>query len=195
MNILVASANEHKVKEVESILRDQKVITLSLRDFPPMPEVPENGTTLEENSLIKALAYHEETGMSVIADDTGLLVDALNGEPGVYSARYAGEFASYSDNCKKLLKELTNIGIEFSPAKFKTVICYLKDSDDFNFYIGEVSGKIINEMRGDNGFGYDPLFIPDGYNTTFAEMTDEEKNKISHRARAVENFLNNFRKL
>lgn len=195
MKILIASANEHKVREVESILREKNIDALSLRDFPPMPEVPENGTTLEENSLIKALAYHKETGMPVIADDTGLFVDALNGEPGVYSARYAGEDATYSDNCNKLLQELKNIGVEFSQAKFKTVICYLKDSDDFDFYEGEVKGKIINEKRGDNGFGYDPLFIPDGYNLTFAEMSDEEKNKVSHRARAVEKFINNFRTL
>lgn len=189
MKILIASANNHKVQEIKSILSEKNIDVVSLNDFPPIPDVPETGITLEENSHIKALAYHKETGLPVIADDTGLFVDALNGEPGVYSARYAGEEATYSDNCNKLISEFKKLGLESSPAHFKTVICYLKNENEYKFFEGQVDGTIITQLHGTNGFGYDPLFIPDGYNITFAEMTNTQKNELSHRAIAVKRFV------
>lgn len=193
MKILIASANNHKVEEIKSILSEKNIDVVSHNDFPPIPDVAETGVTLEENAHIKALAYHKETGLPVIADDTGLFVDALNGKPGVYSARYAGDDATYSDNCNKLISELKKLGLKSSPAHFMTVICYLKNENDFKFFEGRVNGMIATELCGTNGFGYDPLFIPDGYDITFAEMTNTQKNELSHRARAVKKFVEGVR--
>ncbi|MFA9424296.1 MAG: RdgB/HAM1 family non-canonical purine NTP pyrophosphatase, partial [Sedimentibacter sp.] len=147
-----------------------------------------DGNTLEENAFKKAEELHKKVKGIVIADDTGLFVDALNGEPGVYSARYAGETASYSDNNKLLLKNLQDVPLEKRTAAFKTVIAIVLEDGKRIMAEGTCTGKIAFDEKGSNGFGYDPLFIVDGVNKTFAEMTDKEKNKISHRANALLNL-------
>ncbi len=184
--ILIASSNADKVKEIRTLVSDLKEYEIiSPADFGIFPVVEENGFTLEENSLIKAKAFHKVFGYPVISDDTGLFTDALNGEPGVYSARYAGLDADYTDNYKKLLINLNEVSGPNRKANFKSVICYLTEGDEYNFFEGICHGSISRDPKGDNGFGYDPVFIPDGFNKTFAELTEEEKNKISHRGNAL----------
>jgi len=187
MNILLATNNRHKAEELAAILGGidaLKVITL--RDLPIAPSEPvEDGDSLEANAYIKAREIFDATGIPTVADDTGLEVDALNGAPGVYSARYAGADATYEDNCRKLLAEMRDVPDENRTARFRTVICYT-DGTVTQFVEGSVEGRIVDDMRGDGGFGYDPLFLPTGSDRTFAEMSAEEKNGISHRARAVE---------
>lgn len=186
--LLIASNNLHKIKEISEILSSLPIKILSLKDFPDFPEVEETGTTLEENSLIKAKAIYEKFNIAALADDTGLFVDALNGEPGVFSARYAGESASYADNCEKLLLNLKNVEGKERTAEFRSVLClYINESEHY-FFKGIVEGKIIKLARGTNGFGYDPLFIPKGFAKTYAEMGDEKKNELSHRALALKKF-------
>ena len=192
MKIVLATHNRHKVEEIKNILADPSSVgaglpieLLSLDNFPGIGEIVEDGTTLEENAKKKAKTVHEQTGLLSLADDTGLEVGALGGKPGVYSARYAGENAAYEDNNKKLLHELRGVPAEKRTAKFRCVISIIGNQID-EIAIGEVQGKILTEARGKNGFGYDPLFIPDGYEKTYAEMDSELKNKLSHRARALE---------
>ncbi len=187
MTILLATHNREKGRELAAVLADDeriRVITLDDLDLEPAEPI-EDGERLEENAWIKAKEIHDATGMPVIADDTGLEVDALDGAPGVYSARYAGEDASYDDNCAKMLRELD--GVEERGARFRTVICYV-DAMRALFAEGEVVGEILRERRGEGGFGYDPIFRPDGEEKSFAEMTAEEKNRVSHRGRAVRAF-------
>lgn len=187
--ILIASGNQHKFSEISSVLSDVANVKLySLQDFGITTEVVEDGNTLEENALIKAKTIYNISGVATLSDDTGLFVKALNGEPGVYSARYAGVKATYENNCKKLLKNLENISDKNRRAQFESIICFYVNEKEYYFFRGICYGKIINEKRGKNGFGYDPLFVPDGYERTFAEMTDEIKNKISHRGKALEAF-------
>lgn len=194
--ILIASGNSHKIKEISSIISDIPSLELtSLNNFGVSLEVDENGSTLEENALIKAKAVYKLLEIPVISDDTGLFVNALNGEPGIYSARYAGIDASYEDNCNKLLNNLKEIDDENLQADFKCCICLLINSDEYYFFEGICRGKICRSPKGENGFGYDPVFLPDGFEKTFAELTDDEKNLISHRGRALEKlkeFLINF---
>lgn len=194
--ILIASGNSHKIKEISSIISDIPSLEMtSLKNFGISLEVDENGSTLEENALIKAKAVYKLLEMPVISDDTGLFVNALNGEPGIYSARYAGVDASYKDNCNKLLKNLREIEDDKLQADFKCCICLLINSDKYYFFEGICRGKICRSPRGENGFGYDPVFLPDGFEKTFAELTDDEKNVISHRGRALEKlkeFLINY---
>ncbi len=187
MTILLATHNREKGRELAAVLADDeriRVITLDDLDLEPAEPI-EDGERLEENAWIKAKEIHDATGMPVIADDTGLEVDALDGAPGVYSARYAGEDASYDDNCAKMLRELD--GVEERGARFRTVICYV-DAMRALFAEGEIVGEILRERRGEGGFGYDPIFRPDGEEKSFAEMTAEEKNRVSHRGRAVRAF-------
>lgn len=187
MTILLATHNREKRGELAAVLADDeriRVITLGDLDF-EVPEPIEDGERLEENAWIKAKEIHDATGMPVIADDTGLEVDALDGAPGVYSARYAGEDATYEENCAKMLGELE--GRQERGARFRTVICYV-DGVRTLFAEGEVGGEILSEPRGEKGFGYDPIFRPEGEEKTFAEMTAEEKNRVSHRGRAVRAF-------
>lgn len=187
--ILIASNNRYKFSEIASVLSTLPDIKLySLKDFGINVDVTEDGNTLEENALIKAKAIYDLSGVATLSDDTGLFVKALNGEPGVYSARYAGEKATYEDNCIKLLKNLKDISDENRTAQFESVICFYVNEKEHYFFKGVCSGKIINEKRGKSGFGYDPLFEPNGYEKTFAEMTNEDKNKISHRSKALEAF-------
>lgn len=192
--LLVASNNAHKIDEIKKILRDIKDLqVVSLKDENIFIDVDETADTLEGNALLKAREIHSVSGLSVISDDTGLFVSELNNEPGVYSARYSGENATYLDNCNKLISKLKEKGLSESPAYFKAVICYIDNSGEQKFFEGVINGKVTTEMHGTNGFGYDPLFIPDGINKTFAELADEEKNGISHRGLAVKKFAEFYR--
>ncbi|HRE41880.1 MAG TPA: RdgB/HAM1 family non-canonical purine NTP pyrophosphatase [Ignavibacteria bacterium] len=194
--LIIASNNNHKISELRNILSDLNNIDIrSLRDENIFIEVDETGGTLEENAYLKASEIHQISGLPVIADDTGLFVDSLNGNPGVHSARYAGENSTYKQNCVKLISELNKLKLNFSRAEFKTVICFINEKGEEKYFEGIVKGKIITEFRGENGFGYDPLFIPDGFEKTFAELSDDEKNNLSHRAMAVKKFAEYFKKL
>lgn len=182
MKLIFASGNKHKLLELQSKL-NESVNIISMREAGFEGDIEEPGETLEENAKIKAEFIHNLFQENCFADDSGLEIEALNGEPGVYSARYAGEGCTFTDNNKKVLKKLD--GIENRSARFKTVI-HLIFNERHYLFVGEVSGKITKTNRGLEGFGYDPIFIPDGYTKTFAEMTLEEKNQISHRAKAVQ---------
>lgn len=180
--LVFATNNAHKLEEIRAILGN-KVEVLSLNDISCHADIPETADTLEGNAALKAQYIYEHYGLDCFADDTGLEVEALGGAPGVYSARYAGGDGHDSEaNMKKLLKELE--GENDRRAQFRTVICLIEDGKE-HFFEGIVKGGIIEEKRGASGFGYDPVFVPEGYEETFAEMGSEEKNRISHRARAV----------
>jgi XTP/dITP diphosphohydrolase len=191
VRVILSSGNQHKISELKSILGEFDLEVISKNDIGYSDfEVEEDGDTLEENSLKKAMELWKKTGNIVIADDTGLFVEYLNGEPGVYSARYAGEDATYEDNNKLLLEKLENVPIVKRKAYFKTVVSIV-DSNGTSFKVeGICKGSIGLETEGDNGFGYDPIFIVEGLNKTFAQMTDSEKNKYSHRGKAVRNLKN-----
>ena len=191
MKIIFASNNRNKIHEINSVLGNTFTL-LSLQDINMTEEIPEDEMTLEGNALHKARYIFKATGMNVFADDTGLEVEALNGMPGVHSARYAGETKDPDANIEKLLAILENETNR--NARFRTVIALIYNSDEYLFE-GFVNGRIIDERRGDRGFGYDPVFIPEGETRTFAEMDLKEKNRISHRARAFEKlkvFLNSI---
>lgn len=179
--IVFASSNPNKVKEIKALLPSDLEI-LGLPDIHFYDEIEETGDTLIENAAIKARVIFDFCQLPCFADDSGLMVNALNGQPGVKSARYAGEPVDHNANIDKLLKEME--GKTDRSALFRTVIC-LKDAAGEHYFEGEVKGQIIEERRGDGGFGYDPVFMPDGFNITFAQMTLEEKNSISHRKRAI----------
>jgi len=186
-NIFLASANPHKIEELQQILMPMGIKLKSTLDYPGAGEVEEDQPDLEGNAFKKARHWFEFTGLPSLADDTGLEVDALEGAPGVHSARYAGENATYSDNVEKLLGELK--GSDNRTADFRTVIAYIDSGETEYLFEGVCKGEIITEKRGDKGFGYDPVFVPEGYNQTFAELSSEEKNKISHRGIAVQKFI------
>ena len=183
---IIASRNEGKIREIGAILSKFGMETVS-RDAAGLPvfEVEETGRTCEENSYIKAKAIFDITGEPTIADDSGLEVDALDGAPGVYSARFAGDDCTPHDNNVKLLGLLTGVPREKRTAKFVSVITMLFPDGSRLVARGECSGHIVEELRGSEGFGYDPVFMPDGYEVTFAEMGSEEKNMISHRAKSL----------
>jgi XTP/dITP diphosphohydrolase len=180
-----ATNNAHKLEEIQAILGDSFEL-LSLNDIHCKEELPETGNTLEANSLQKAKYLYDNCQVDCFADDTGLEVHALGGEPGVYSARYAGEQRSHTDNVNLLLKNLVN-KLDRS-ARFRTVITLIQNGNITQFE-GIVNGKIIADLRGKAGFGYDPIFIPEGYEKTFAEMDLIEKTKISHRGKAFEKLV------
>lgn len=187
--IILSTGNLHKVNEIKGILKGMPfdVVTkddLGYQDF----DVVEDGKTLEENALKKAQELHKLTKGIVIADDTGLYVDVLKGEPGVYSARYAGENATYAENNKLLLNKLKDVPVEKRTAYFKTVIAVILEDGSRLMAEGICRGTIAFQERGKRGFGYDPLFVVEGLDKTFSEMTQEEKNKISHRANALNNL-------
>lgn len=191
MRIVFATNNQHKLDEVRHILGD-KVEVLSLKDIGCDVDIPETGTTLEENALQKAQYIYDHYHTDVFADDTGLEVEALNGAPGVYSARYASMISNSSSishdseaNMARLLKELGENNNR--KARFRTVIALILQGQVHQFE-GIVNGEIIRERRGGEGFGYDPIFQPDGYDQTFAELGNDIKNQISHRARATKKF-------
>ncbi len=184
--IIIASQNQNKVKEIKAIFNNFKITFLSLRDLAPTLVIEENGKSFLENSLIKAKAVYNKFNLSAIADDSGLVVPALNNEPGIYSARYAYEGASDEENNHKLLLKMEEHSLLKTAAFFKTVmIFYNRERKLLIKGEGVTKGNIINQPRGENGFGYDPLFIPEGKNNTFAEMKVEEKNTISHRKKAI----------
>lgn len=184
--LFAASGNINKIKEISDILKQIPGLKLYTPfSFGISINVTENGTTLEQNAFQKAVMNYDVINIPVLSDDSGLFVDALNGDPGIYSARYAGINAAYSDNCKKLLYELRNTPLMERTARFESVICLYINEKEHYFFKGICNGIIINECRGENGFGYDPLFVPDGYELTFAELSDSIKNKISHRALAL----------
>ncbi|MBN1985066.1 MAG: non-canonical purine NTP diphosphatase [Prolixibacteraceae bacterium] len=181
MKLVFATNNKHKLAELQAILGNHFQL-LSLTDIGCNEEIPEEQPTLEGNARQKALYVFEKYNIPCFADDTGLEIEALNGAPGVYSARYAGENKNSDANMDKVLAEMTKI--KNRNARFRTVISYISDGNEKQFE-GVVKGKILTEKRGNSGFGYDPIFQPDGFDLTFAEMKLEDKNKISHRGRAV----------
>ncbi len=180
--LVFATNNLHKLQEIKEILIEQFEV-VSLKEMNFFDEIEEPYETLHKNALQKARVVHQFCGLDVFSDDTGLEVEALNGAPGVYSARYAGVNCSFQDNVKKLLKALNSE--ENRKAKFRTVIALILNNKEYTFD-GVVEGEITKEQSGSEGFGYDPIFKPEGFETTFAEMTSEAKNKISHRGRAVQ---------
>lgn len=184
MKLIIATRNAHKLEEIHKIFDFRNLDVLSAFDFPEIPDVIEDGATLEANAKKKAVEIARATGCWALADDSGLEVAALNGAPGVYSARYAGEHCSYADNNVKLLDEL--VGKADRSARFRTVIALSDSSGSVETVSGECNGTIIEEQRGTNGFGYDPLFVPNGYAETFAELSSAIKNRISHRANALQ---------
>lgn len=190
MQLVFASHNQNKVNEIKSLLPETFDL-LSLTDIGFFDEIEETGNTLSENSKIKAKTVFEKTGFYCFADDTGLEIEALNFEPGVFSARYAGIPKNDSDNIEKVLTKLQ--GVDNRKAHFRTVITLLIQRKEY-FFEGIVEGKIISEKRGEFGFGYDPIFIPENETRTFAEMSLEEKNHYSHRARAFQKMIEFLKK-
>ena len=184
-SFVFATNNAHKLSEVQSLLGDDfKIVSLKALGF--TGEIPETGETLAENALQKAHFIYQRYGVNCFADDTGLEVDALGGAPGVYSARYAGPQATYVDNVDKLLHEME--GVTSRTARFKTVVALILEGKEYLFH-GQVEGDILAERRGADGFGYDPVFLPLGYDLTFAEMPSALKNKISHRGKAMQKLV------
>lgn len=187
--LVLSSGNKHKISEIKDILKNMPFEVVSKNDLGYASfDVEEDGETLEDNAFKKAEELHKLVKGIVIADDTGLFVDALNGDPGVYSARYAGEPTSDKNNRELLLENLKNVPMKKRTAHFKTVIAIVFEDGSKMTAEGRVDGTIALEERGQNGFGYDSLFIVEDTGKTFAEMTEEEKNKISHRARALINL-------
>ncbi len=185
MKIVFATNNAHKIEEIKQILANKFTI-VSLNEIGVNEEIPETGVTLTENASQKSHFIFDRYGLDCFADDTGLEVDALNGAPGVFSARYAGEGCSYEDNVRKLLREM--VGKTIRTARFKTVVSLILNGKE-HLFEGAVEGKIITTRKGTSGFGYDPVFLPAGYHQTFAEMSAEVKNKISHRGKAAEKLV------
>jgi len=185
MELVFATNNTHKLEELQAIIGN-RIKLLSLKDIGSNEEIPEDQVTLEGNASQKAFYIYNKYGYNCFADDTGLEIEALNGEPGVYSARYAGEEKSADANMDKVLAGL--LKIKNRNARFRTVISLVIDGDEKQFE-GIVEGSILNEKRGISGFGYDPIFQPTGFSKTFAEMNLTDKNKISHRGRAVEKLV------
>lgn len=190
--LVIATGNTHKTEEIRKLLGPYIKIIEDLKSYPEIDEIEETGRTFEENASLKASAVGEFLGENslVLSDDSGLEVCALSGEPGVFSARYAGENASDDENRKKLLQKLNEIDSDMSDwsASFKCVMTLVKGSNKLATFEGSVQGSICDEERGENGFGYDSIFIPEGYENTFAELPSETKNSISHRYRALEAF-------
>jgi XTP/dITP diphosphohydrolase len=191
MNIILASRNKKKIRELKKIIEegivsqeDRTVNILTPDDFLQCEEVEEDGKTFEANAIKKALYISKCSGLTAIADDSGIEVDALDGAPGVYSARYAGENSDDMANNRKLLEKMKDIPDEKRTARFACCIALARD-EEVRTFMGFVEGKIGRENRGENGFGYDPIFYPEGHDRTFAEMTDDEKHSMSHRGRAL----------
>jgi XTP/dITP diphosphohydrolase len=200
MDIILASRNKKKIKELKKIIEDSMVLTedrtvnIHIPDeFSQCGEVEEDGDTFTANAVKKALYIAECSGMTAVADDSGIEVDALNGAPGVYSARYAGEPADDMANNRKLLDDLKDVPDEKRAARFVCCIA-LASGGEMQTFTGYVEGRIGRENRGENGFGYDPLFYPEGHDRTFAEMKDEEKHSMSHRGRALEKLRQYIKK-
>lgn len=183
--LVFASHNRNKVQEIHQMLGNEFEF-LGLHDLQYTSEIPETGSVLEENAAIKANTVFDAFSIPCFADDTGLEIEALHNEPGVYSARYAEPEPNSEKNMAKVLQKMK--GIANRKARFRTVICY-RTADETRYFEGIVNGHISEEKRGEKGFGYDPIFIPEGYEQSFAQMSAEEKNQISHRGRAFRKFL------
>jgi XTP/dITP diphosphohydrolase len=196
MELIVASRNVHKAREIQSILGPQFEVN-DLRAYPEIPEVPESGTTFEQNAKRKAVAVSKRIPGFVIADDSGLEVDALGGAPGIYSARYAGKTATDGDKIDKLLLELKQVGDTKGARRaiFRCAIALARNGDIIGMFEGIAEGRIAEKPRGSYGFGYDPIFIPKAFQQTFAELSAEVKNTISHRAKAVRALAAELRQL
>lgn len=185
--IIIASHNKDKIRELRQILSELDIKVYSTLDFPNLADVDEDQDSLEGNALKKAKYVFENTKIPSLSDDTGLEVEALNGKPGVYSARFAGEDATYADNLAKLMQEMDSK--KNRTAQFKTVMALVTKNAEYLFE-GICKGEITEQPKGENGFGYDPVFQPKGYEQTFAELNQKIKNEISHRAKATQKFLN-----
>jgi XTP/dITP diphosphohydrolase len=192
--IVIASSNKHKVSEISINIQPFFDTILSFSDFPKIGEIIEDGTTIEENSFIKSRASFKYTGLASVADDTILEVDHLNGEPGLYTARYAGEQATYNQNMDKLIKELHGVEMNMRTARFRTVISYIDGVNDFHVE-GILEGKILKNKIGKNGFGYDPIFYVDKYDKSLAQINSSLKNDISHRGLAIKKFVSKIKEL
>lgn len=188
ISLVLATRNRHKVEELSAMLSELPVQILSFHDFPDMPDVVEDGATLRENAIKKASEVASFTGLPALADDTGLEVDALDGAPGVRSARFAGEPSNSEANNHKLLSDLNGIEGPARAAAFRCVVALATCGDEkVRTVEGVTHGVILEAARGQGGFGYDPLFLPDGHNLTYAEMRSDEKNAVSHRGKAIKN--------
>ena len=185
MKIILATHNKHKMAEMKAVLNDLQVEVKTLDDFPEIGDIPETGSTLEENALLKARTVNELIGLPAVGDDTGLEVDALDGAPGVLSARYGGEKATYEDNVNKLLDEMFNVHYQERTARFRTITVFV-DGNNVISAEGKIEGFINKLPKGTHGFGYDPVFYLPELKRTFAELSTEEKNKISHRGLALQ---------
>lgn len=187
--VVLATRNAHKVEELSSMLAGLPIQLLSFADFPDLPEVVEDGDTLEKNAVKKAEEVAAFTGLPSLADDTGLEVSALGGAPGVHSARFAGEAATGVENNARLLTDLSAVAERDRTARFRCVVALAVPGRATKTVEGTTSGRILDAVRGDEGFGYDPLFLPDGYSRTYAEMAPEQKNAVSHRGKAIKAAL------
>lgn len=186
LTIVLATQNSGKVAEIRALLSDLDVRLLTSADFDAVPNVVEDAPTLQGNARKKAMAFHRQTGYPALADDTGLEVEALEGAPGVHTARYAGPNATPADNNVQLLQEL--IDKESRRARFRTVVAFVDGDGEVHTFEGVCEGRIASAPRGQGGFGYDPVFTPEGETRTFAEMSPDEKNAISHRKEALHRF-------
>ncbi len=191
MKLVFATNNKHKLEEI-SKMAVEHIQIVSLSEIGCFDEIPETGNTLQENALQKSQYIFDKYGLNCFADDTGLEIEALNGAPGVITARFAGENCTPKDNIEKTLSVMQ--GIENRKACFRTIISFILNGKEYQFE-GRVDGEIATEIMGEGGFGYDPIFIPEGYETSFAQMPLDEKNKISHRGRATAKFLEFINKL
>ena len=184
--LLVATGNSHKTDEIRAILGAGYIVS-DLKAHPELPEVEETGTTFLENATLKAVEISKQVEGLILSDDSGLEVDALGGEPGVYSSRYAGEAGNDAANNKKLLHELQ--GEDSRTARFRCVMVLAQDGEVLASFDGAVEGRMLSELHGEGGFGYDPLFVPDGYEQTFSQLSEEIKNQLSHRAVAMQKVV------
>ena len=195
IELVVATRNRHKTREIQNILGPEFIVR-DLADT-EVPEIRENGTSFEENAKLKALVASRQLPGLVIADDSGMEVNALGGAPGIYSARYAGANATNSQKIDKLLRELVRVRVtdHGRRARFRCVVALARNGDLLGIFEGKIEGKISDTARGDSGFGYDPIFIPDGFEQTFGELPEEVKNTISHRAKAISGVAEKLKRL
>ena len=196
--IVLATANTHKVEEFQRILNKKLpgVLFVSQKEFLNIPEIEETGATFAENALIKARAVNYFTNLPALADDSGLVVEALDNRPGIFSARYSGVGATDEKNLEKILSEIKNFEDKYLKAHFECAIAYVDKSNNLEFVIdGQMFGTLVKDIRGRNGFGYDPIFVPTGFEKTVSELTDDVKDEISHRGKALEKFCIIFENL
>ncbi len=188
MDLILATNNDDKIREMSALLADLDITLKTRRDFDSFPDIEETGSTLQENAILKARGISSTFGLPALADDSGLEVDALNGAPGIFSARFSGPEATYQSNCQKLLEDLTGISTEKRTARFRCVIAIAwgEDTNNLDIAEGTVEGLISEEQLGEGGFGYDSVFYYPPTNQTFAQISESEKNRISHRGLALQ---------